>query len=83
MKYGIYAIRDRKIGFGNPFYQHNDEVCLRTAKTALQKPEDNAFNMNPEDKELYKLGTFDDQDGKIKVENKMLCNLYQLKQEIN
>ena len=65
MKLGIYSIKDTKIGFMNPFYQNNDEVALRTFKNACNDTQPTAANINPEDKELYKLGTFDDSTGEV------------------
>ena len=72
MKYGIYSIKDTKIGFMNPFYSHNDGTALRDFTNGANDAQKNAINTNPEDKELWRLGEFDDQTGEIKSEVKYL-----------
>lgn len=61
----IYAIKDVKIGFMNPFYLENDEVAIRTFKKAANDMATNSVNDFPEDKELWCLGSFDTDTGII------------------
>ena len=61
----IYAIKDTKIGYMNPFYLQNDGVAMREFTNARNEQSKNAVNTNPEDKELWCLGEFDDQTGEI------------------
>lgn len=64
----IYAIKDTKTGFMNPFYLQNDEVAIRSFKKAANEIQPNAVNDFPEDKELWYLGTYDSDTGVIKGE---------------
>ena len=70
----LYTIRDVKIGYGVQELGGvpavidiaNDETALRVLKGSCakdQKP--NALNTNPEDKELWCVGEFDQKTGKI------------------
>lgn len=62
----IYSIKDTKAGFMNPFYLQNDEVAIRSIKKAANDTTKvNAVNEFPEDKELWYLGTFDEDTGAI------------------
>lgn len=65
MKIKIYAIKDTKIGFMNPFLNHNDGTAIREFTNGANEPTKNAINTNPEDKELWALGEYDDQTGII------------------
>ena len=65
MKIKIYAIKDTKIGFMNPFLNHNDGTAIREFTNGANEPTKNAINTNPEDKELWALGEYDDQTGVI------------------
>ena len=61
----IYCIKDVKTGYMNPFYLQNDDVAIRSFKKAANETQPNAINDFPEDKELWYLGTFDSDSGKI------------------
>lgn len=68
----IYAIKDVKIGFYNPFYLQNDAVAIREFTNGRNDSQKNAINTNPEDKELWSLGEFDERTGEIKSEVRFL-----------
>ena len=61
----IYSIKDVKAGFMNPIYLQNDEIAIRSIKKAANDIQPNAVNDFPEDKELWCLGTFDEDTGLI------------------
>ena len=61
----IYSIKDVKAGFMNPIYLLNDEIAIRSIKKAANDVQPNAVNDFPEDKELWYLGTFDEDTGLI------------------
>lgn len=61
----IYSIKDVKAGFMNPIYLQNDEIAIRSIKKAVNDVQPNAVNDFPEDKELWYLGTFDEDTGLI------------------
>ncbi len=65
MKLKIYAIKDTKIGYMNPFYLQNDGVAVREFTNGRNDTQKNVINTNPEDKELWCLGEYDDQTGVI------------------
>lgn len=76
----LYTIRDVLVGYGviqglsAVINFENDEVALRALKESMfpgQKP--NAFNVHPEDKELWCVGEFDPKTGKIlSIEPKLI-----------
>ena len=65
MKKIIYSIKDTKIGYMSPMYLQNDGVAIREFTNARNSTQQNIVNTNPEDKELWALGEFDDQTGTI------------------
>ena len=65
MKTKIYSIKDTKIGYMSPMYLQNDGVAIREFTNARNSTQQNIVNTNPEDKELWALGEFDDQTGTI------------------
>lgn len=65
MKTKIYSIKDTKIGYMSPIYLQNDGVAIREFSNARNSEQKNTVNTNPEDKELWALGEFDDQTGTI------------------
>lgn len=69
----LYTIRDVLIGYGTirgvPAILDlaNDQEAIRMLKgSCVQGAQANAFNTNAEDKELWCVGEFDEQTGKIK-----------------
>lgn len=73
MKTNIYAFRDTKIGFMQPFLQQNEAVAMRTLKMAVNDEHSQIRNM-AEDIQLYQLGNFDDDTGEIMPEVKFIAN---------
>lgn len=73
MKTNIYAFRDTKIGFMQPFLQQNEAVAMRTLKMAVNDEHSQIRNM-AEDIQLYQLGTYDDDTGEIVPEVKFIAN---------
>ena len=73
MKTNIYAFRDTKIGFMQPFLQQNEAVAMRTLKMAVND-EHSQIRNRAEDIQLYQLGTFDDDTGEIVPEVKFVAN---------
>lgn len=65
MKLGIYSIKDNLIGFMSPFYSENNATAIRMFSRAANEPEKNAVNEYIENKELWAIGTFNDQTGEI------------------
>jgi hypothetical protein len=64
METNVYAVYDKKAGtFGVPIFLQNDEVAKRALQTSVLN--DPSFNMYPSDYSLGRLGTYNDQTGKI------------------
>lgn len=61
----LYAIKDVKIGFGQPFMAQNNAVAVRAFTNSRNATEPNVVNTNPEDKELWFLGDFNENTGEI------------------
>lgn len=73
MNIKIYTVKDTKIGFMQPFYAQNEQVAIRMfTNSANSKTSENSVNVNPEDKELWLLGEYNDQTGTITSEIKFV-----------
>lgn len=60
----VYAIRDVKTNWLDPFIEVSDDAAIRGFKYALSNG-DGLFGFSPEDFTLYKVGTFDTASGAI------------------
>ncbi|ALS03625.1 VP5 [Gokushovirus WZ-2015a] len=61
MRLNVYAVKDVKVAFMQPFFMVNDEQAIREfARAAMQENDPFAA-----DKELWKLGEWEDQTGGI------------------
>lgn len=64
MKYGVYCVRDRLVGYLAPQLEIADNVAIRNFAMAVNKASpDSLIGFNPKDFDLYKLGTFDSEKG--------------------
>lgn len=80
MKLNIYALKDTKVGFKTPFYTFNDQVAIRMLANAVNDQRNaNEINMNPEDHELWYIGTFDDSTGEMTSEVRHVANAIDFK----
>lgn len=75
-KANIYAIKDIKGGeYNTPFFQMTDAHALRIFRTEVNRASDqNLIYLYPEDFELFRLGTFESETGKIEPENERLIS---------
>ena len=65
MIYKIFSVYDSKAQiYTNPFYQHNQQMAMRTFSDAINHPE-HQFARNPEDYTLFEVGVFDDEHCEI------------------
>lgn len=64
MKYGIYAIKDVKVGFMQPFIQVNDGVAVREFRNIVNSS-NSVVSANYTDMELYQLGSYCQDTGLI------------------
>lgn len=76
MKYGIYSIRDAAADvFFAPSIDANDDTAIRSFAQAINHP-DALMNFSPSDFTLYRLGSFDIENGSIELLNpavKLVC----------
>ena len=68
MTYGLYVIKDEKVGFLQVMQDTNDETALRNFNYAISKP-DSLYNHSRSDFSLYKLGVFDSLTAEIILES--------------
>jgi len=74
---GVYSVFDIKANaFMPPFYMHNNAIAIR-AFTDSVKGKEHAFALNPEDYTLFKLGTWDDNQGEFVNESEALITAEQ------
>ena len=78
----IYAIKDTKVGFMQPFYQANNAVAIRSFTNAVNSDQTNNINQNMDDMELWLLGEFNDDTGEIKSEITFLCKAIDVKKGV-
>lgn len=70
----IYSLKDVKSGYMSLTLYKNDELAVRAFKNMLSSDERNLVTMNPEDFELYRVGSFDLDSGIIVSDVKFVCN---------
>lgn len=66
MIYGIYAIKDEKVGFLQVMQDSNDMTALRNFEFAVTARND-IYSQFSSDFKLYKLGSFDNLTGELVV----------------
>lgn len=64
MKYPIYSIKDNKVGFMMPQADQNDASAIRGFSFAINNS-DSIMGFSPNDYDLYKIGEFDSDKGKL------------------
>ncbi len=69
----LYSIKDKKIGFNSPFTAPNNYAAIRMFADTV-KDENSMLAKHPEDYELYKLGSFNDDTGEIVADCQYLEN---------
>lgn len=72
MKYGLYTMKDEKVGYLQVTQDVNDYTAIRNFTHAITA-EGSLFNANKSDFKLYKLGEFDSATGEI-----VLCSTIEL-----
>ena len=74
---GVYAIKDVKTAYWQPFCHHNDQSAIREFATMVNN--DNVVGQNPGDFELWNLGTYDDLTGALVSAPVFVCAASALK----
>lgn len=66
MQLKMFSIRDTKAqAYNRPFYAHTHGEAERMITSAVHDPQSGLLHQYPEDFDLFLVGTFDDQSGKI------------------
>lgn len=76
----LYTVKDTKLCYMTPFVQANDAVAIRSVANAMKDREKNAFNTDIADKELWCLGTYNDDNGIIEPDLRFLIALRDLEE---
>lgn len=66
MKLSVYAIRDNKVGFMQPFVDSNDASAMRGFGFAVNGQ--GVMSYSPADYDLFRVGSFDTDTGKLEEE---------------
>ena len=78
----LYGIKDTKIGeILHMVEVPNEAVARRQVENAVNDNVKTELTTNTADFELYRLGKFDHQTGKIESKVEFICNLVELKKE--
>lgn len=64
MRFNVYCMRDVKTGYLTPTFELNEGVARRNFAFAVTN-KDSLFYANPEDFELYCIGSFDTESGSL------------------
>lgn len=72
----LYSLKDTKSEFNLPFPDVNDFTAIRHTQNALK--DKNEFSMNPEDFQLYKIGSFNTENGELIPECKHIIDVAEL-----
>lgn len=67
MKKPVVAVKDKKIGmFDSPFVVRHPGEAMREFDTVI-KDTNTKFGKNPEDFDLYQIGTYDESTGELET----------------
>lgn len=70
----LYALKDVKSGFMSILVLKNDDLAIRSYKNMLNDSQSNIVNTNPEDFELWCLGSYDTDSGLISPNVRFVCS---------
>lgn len=73
MKIELFSIKDNLVGHSQPFCAVSEQVAIRQFIGSANSEQPNIVNTYPENKELWKLGSVDDQTGVLESDVKYLC----------
>ena len=81
----LFVIKDVKSKFQTPFVGMNKAVVQRNIMNVLKKKDENdTLTVNPEDYQLFKIGEFDENTGKIvSTDQEFVCNVIDLANIVN
>ncbi len=83
MNMKLYTIKDTIVGaMTTPFAGVNDGSAIRSVKNMINNPGDNEVKTNYKDKQLYCVGSYNDETGEIVPQVRFITNLSELKEEV-
>lgn len=77
MKIKLYTIKDTLVAFKSIWTSHNDETAKRAIKSSIEY--EKAPKSEIEDMQLWYLGEYDDQTGKIESEPQFVATVTDIK----
>lgn len=72
MRYGIYAVYDKKTGFMRPVFETSDGVAIRNFENAVLGDTSTIFHTHPVDFSLSRLGFWESETGDFEVDKEEL-----------
>lgn len=76
----VFAIRDLKMEFRQPFFAFSSASVIRELTKTLKSQSEDSLVTNPEDFQLFKVGEFDTTQGMfLNVESTFILNVNDLK----
>lgn len=72
----LFSLKDKLSGFTDPFVDVNGPMCMRHIRNSLKQQSD--FSLNPEDFELWQVGTFNTETGAFECDSKKLIDIKDL-----
>lgn len=83
MEGNLYSVKDTKLGkFGMPFTAPNDEIAKRNLIATIRAGDNNIAEF-PEDFQLFKIGSMNDDTGELTTDVKFLANAIEYKEDKN
>lgn len=74
MKINMYSIKDTKLGkYCQPFVAPNNEISKRILHSTIKAGNNNIADY-PEDFQLYKIGTFDEDTAELTTDTQFVAN---------
>ncbi len=79
MKLELLAVKDTQTGlYTMPFTMRTKREAIRGAKTMANQEKQNNLNTYMEDKQLWSLGTYNEETGEVKSKVELLVNIIDL-----
>lgn len=75
----VFAVRDCKVGFTDPFVDVNEESAIRGFRFGVDRAKDSIMYINRRDFSLYHIGQYDTASGRLTAFDvpKFICEAYE------
>ena len=68
MKLNMYVMRDQRTSYMTPTFDYTDQSAVRNFEHAMMQ-KDSLINSHTEDYSLYRIGTYDNETGRVTPES--------------